>query len=88
MDVLSQINQYPANEQWFSTSLDSYQDVPLHLQDAFKSVVKARGIGLLLVDKRKKVHLIHKPKYRWSLFILGDYLKYYSKEKEIRKQIK
>lgn len=88
MDVLSQIDQYPGNEQWFSTSKDSYDNVPFKDQDAFKKVVKARGFGLLLVNKRKQVILVHKPKKKRFRPLFGDYLKYYSLEKDIRKYLK
>ena len=85
MGVLKQIDQYPGNEQWLSTSKDSYDAIPVHLQSAFVKICKARGIGLLLVDKRKRIILIHKPKKRRKLF--GSYLKYYSIEKDVKKYL-
>ena len=86
MPVYKQILQYPANEQWISISKDSYEMIPKHLRKPFVKVLKARGIGLLIVNSKKFVHRVHKPRKqrKW----LGTYLKYYSLENEIRAYLK
>jgi len=85
MPVYNQICQYPANEQWISISKDSYDDIPKNLRKPFVKVLKARGIGLLIVNPRKNIHCVHKPKRRRKFF--GDFLKYYSLEDDIRKYL-
>lgn len=86
MPVYKQVLQYPANEQWISISKDSFEMIPKHLRKPFIKVLKARGIGLLIVNGRKFVHREHKPKKnrKW----LGTFLKYYSLETDIRRYLK
>ncbi len=86
MPVYKQILQYPGHEQWISISQDSYDLIPKHLRRDFVKVLKARGIGLLIVTKRKFVHRVHKPKRnrKW----VGNFLQHYSLEEEIRKYLK
>ena len=86
MDVFKQVLQYKANEQWIALSKDSFDMIDARLQKPFVQVLKARGIGLLIVNSRKKVNLIHKPKRNKKLF--GDFLKFYSVGEEIRKYLK
>ncbi len=86
MPVYSQILQYPANEQWVSISEDSYEMIPKKLRKSFVKVLKARGIGLVIVNRKKFVSRIHKPQKRRKL--LGNFLKYYSLEKEIKGYLK
>ena len=86
MPVYNQVLQYPANEQWISISQDSYEMIPKKLQKPFVKVLKARGIGLVIVNRKKFVKRIHKPKKRRKL--IGNFLKYYSLEKEIKGYLK
>lgn len=86
MPVYDQVLQYPANEQWVSISQDSYEMIPKNLRKPFVKVLKARGIGLLIVNRKKFVRRVHKPKKRWKK--IGNFLKYYSLEKEIKAYLK
>lgn len=83
MDVIDQLNQYPANEQWLAFSKDSFEHLKKKSQKDLKKICKARGIGLLIYNKR--ITILVKPKFRWAWG--KDFLKYYSKEKEIRAYI-
>jgi hypothetical protein len=85
MDVFKQVLLYKADEQWISLSKDSFEMIDARLQKPFIQVLKARGIGLLIVNSRKKVNRIHKPKRNKKLF--GNFLKYYSVGEEIKKYL-
>jgi hypothetical protein len=80
--VLSQVEQYPANEKWISISEDSFQDIDKKGQDAFLKVCKSRGYGLIIVDEKKRNKLLFKPKKHYRPW--GSFVKFYSLEKEIR----
>lgn len=86
MDVFKQVLLYKADEQWIALSQDSFDMIDKRLQKPFVQVLKARGIGLLIVNSRKKVQRIHKPKRNRKLF--GNFLKYYSLGGEIKKYLK
>jgi hypothetical protein len=86
MDVFKQVLRYKADEQWIALSQDSFEMIDKRLQKPFVQVLKARGIGLLIVDSKKKVNRIHKPKRNHKLF--GNYLKYYSIGGEIKEYLK
>ena len=80
MDVIDQLNQYPANEKWLTFSKDSYESLNTKKQKDLKKICKARGIGLIIYGKR--ISVIDKPKFRWKLG--KDFIKYYSREKDVR----
>lgn len=80
--VLDQVEQYPANEKWISISEDSFEDIDKKGQDAFMSVCKNRGYGLIIVDSKKNNHRHYRPKKHYAFW--GSYVKYYSLEQEIR----
>lgn len=83
--VVKQIKQYPANRQWLACSADSLDRLSDKKQKELLSICKTQGIGLLYVDKKNRVTVLVKPKFRWKW--LGDFLSYYSREREIRGQI-
>lgn len=83
MDVIDQLNQYPANEQWLAFSKDSYQALNNKKQKDLRKICKARGIGLIIYNNR--ITVLGKPKFQWKWG--RDFLKYYSKEGEVRKLI-
>ena len=85
VDVIKQLKQYPANEQWLAFSKDSLTKISQQKQKQLKQICKCQGIGILIVHRVGKVRIWFKPKRKWKYF--GDYFKYYSKEKEIRKFI-
>jgi hypothetical protein len=94
--VISQLKQYPANEQWLAFSNDAFYSLAIEKQKLLKTICQFRGIGLLLIGKNTETELLSKPQKRWSWFFenrggwqwISDYLIYYSREKEIRKVIK
>ena len=86
MEVLEQVERYHANEKWISISEDSLLDFSHKQQNDFKKICKSRGYGLILVGKQKRVTVHSKPdkKYKW----IGNFLKYYSLEEEIKRYLK
>lgn len=85
VDVIDQLQQYPANEQWLAFSQDSIDAMAYVKVKKLKVMARNQRIGILIVKNKKEVKLLIKPKFRWSWG--KDFLKYYSKEKEIRKII-
>ena len=83
--VLDQLNQYPANRQWLAISEDGLGALAKKEQQHLRKICKRRGIGILLVNARGKVRSWLKPAHRRKWF--GDFLQYYSREKEIRKAL-
>ncbi len=95
VDVITQLKQYPANEQWLAFSKDAFAALREEKQRLLKTVCKNRGIGLLLIGKKQEVDLVNKPKKRWNFIErrggwqwISDYLVYYSRELEIRQAIR
>lgn len=86
MDVIKQVFQYPANERWISFSYDALEMIDQKLRDNVFRICAGRGIGVLLVNANKDVHLVAKPKYnfKWK----GDFVSYYLNEPEIRDFLK
>jgi len=85
MKVIHQVFQYPGNEQWLSLSEDSFDMIADNLQQNLIKICKARDIGVLMVDPKLNVNMIHPPKARKKLW--GDYLTYYHNENKIRKHL-
>lgn len=85
VSVIKQIGQYPANEQWLAFSQDSLNAIPMNKVENLKTICKHRGIGVLIVKPKGKVEIFVKAKFKMKW--LGDFLKYYSVEEEILKQI-
>ncbi|MBL4649421.1 MAG: hypothetical protein JKY03_06785 [Aureispira sp.] len=86
MEVIHQVFQYPANEQWLSLSEDSFDMIKEHLRMNLVKICKARDIGVLMVDKDLHVNMIHPPVAR-KRYWFYDYLAYYHNEEAIRKHL-
>lgn len=86
MEVIHQVFQYPANEQWLSLSEDSFEMINADLRMNLFKICKARNIGVLMVDSKLNVNLIHEAKGHRKPW--GDYLVYYLNEFDIRKFLK
>ncbi|MEM6964703.1 MAG: hypothetical protein AAF573_08065 [Bacteroidota bacterium] len=84
MDVIDQLKQYPANEQWLAFSKDSFESLKKKNQKDLKKICRARGIGLVIYNKR--ITVLTKPKFKWHWG--KDFLKYYAKEKVVRETIR
>ncbi|MEM8908937.1 MAG: hypothetical protein AAGD05_13910, partial [Bacteroidota bacterium] len=82
VDVIEQLKQYPANEQWLAFSKDSLNKLPRKKRHLLEWICRYEGIGVLVVSRFGRVRLWVKPKRRWKW--LGDFLIYYSLEKQIR----
>ncbi len=85
VEVLNQIRNYPANEQWLACSKDSLEVLTKKHRNNLEKICRAAGIGMLVVNKRGGVEEWTSAKYRRIWF--GDFLKFYSREKTIRSQI-
>ncbi len=86
MEVIHQVFLYPANEQWLSLSEDSFEMINSDLRMNLFKICKARDIGVLLVDAKLNVNMVHPAVAHRKWF--GDYLVYYLNEPEIRKFLK
>jgi hypothetical protein len=86
MEVIHQVFQYPANEQWLSLSEDSFDMIKANIRMNLIKICKARDIGVLMVDKDLQVNMIHPPKARKRYWFYG-YLTYYHNEEAIRKYL-
>ncbi len=85
VSVVKQIGHYPANEQWLAFSQDSLNSISFEKTKSLRTICKYRGIGILIVKPRGKVEIFLNAKYKSKWF--GHFLKYYSVEQEIKKQI-
>lgn len=82
VSVVKQVNQYPANEKWLAFSVDSLDKMGKREVRHLRKICKARGIGILEVKAKNKVKIRIKPKMQFNYG--KGFLRYYSKEKEIR----
>lgn len=85
IDVVQQLEQYPGNHQWLAFSKDSIKDIPKKKWQTLEKICMYRGIGVLIVSNKGEIELFLNPTRRWKWF--GDYVRFYSKEKEIRTTI-
>ncbi|MEL6867793.1 MAG: hypothetical protein AAFP19_25435 [Bacteroidota bacterium] len=83
--VIDQVLQYPANEQWLALCKTSVDHLSAEKWKKLKVLCRNNQIGILVVDHRKRVDILVNPRRHWRLF--GDFLTYYSKEQQIRKEI-
>lgn len=85
VDVIQQVKQYPANEYWLAFSDDSLASLSHEAYQQLLRICKTQGIGILEVQSGGEVDVLTRPRKRWRW--LGDYVTYYSLEKEIRSVI-
>lgn len=85
VDVIDQVQQYPANEQWLAFSQDSLNAIPYPKLKKLKTMARNQHIGIIIIKKKGAVQILIKPKMQWKW--RNDFLTFYSKEKEIRKII-
>ncbi len=87
VDVIRQIERYPANEKWIALSTDSYNKVSVKDKKTLHKKCKNKNIGLILVSPGGKVRIEKYPQYINTKFRDGDYLKYYCIGSEKRKTL-
>lgn len=80
--VLEQLQQYPANQQWLAFSADSLDSMPEQEKKYLRKICQRKGFGILIVFSKGKVKRWLSPTFQRKYF--GDFLQYYSLEKEIR----
>ncbi len=54
-DVVNQLRQYPANEQWLALSIDANKAIVAKDLEELKRVCLRKGVGLLIVTNKNKV---------------------------------
>ncbi len=84
-NVIKQLAQYPANERWLAFSKDSLQMLSKDKRRKLDKLCKQKGIGIVVVTKSGRAEMHRSASMRWKWF--GDFIKYYSSEKRIRKVI-
>jgi len=83
MKVIHQLKQYPANEKWLAFSKESVDQLDYRQRKNLIRICRRNGVGLILVKKWGAPEVWTKPSMKWKWF--GDYLSYYSREKEMRR---
>ena len=85
LQIVEQVMQYPANEQWLAFSKDSLDDLNKTERRALKKICRYEGVGVLIVHPSGKVKrwIRAVAKRKW----IGNFLAYYSLEKRILKQL-
>lgn len=85
LNVLNQIAQYPANEQWLAVSKDSLQlavdvknGIETDNEKMLRSICEKKGIGLIIVD-RKTARVVIAPRAR-----KGDFLFRYATAPQVK----
>lgn len=87
IDVIKQIETYPANEKWIALSTDSFNNLSIKEQNVLLNKCKKKYIGLLLVSSGEKVRIKNYPVNLKPRFTKKDYLTRYYIGKKIRKLI-
>lgn len=85
VNVIKQLAQYPANERWLAFSKDSLKALSKEQLKKLDKICKYKGIGIIVVTKKNNAEIYRSASMRWKWF--GDFIKYYSSEKRIRKAI-
>lgn len=85
VDVIRQLQQYPANEQWLAFSQDSLNALAYDKVKKLKKMARSQSIGIIVVQPKGKVKILLKPRMQWGWG--KDYLRFYSRETDIRKII-
>lgn len=86
LKVVEQIEQYPADERWLAFSEDAWGDFTAEQQQQLQKICRYHGIGLLLVGQGGRVERKIRARFHWDWW--HDYLRFYSREKEIRTAIR
>ena len=83
--VVEQIQQYPADERWLAFSKDAYHSLEIEKQRQLEHICRYHGIGLLVVSANGKADVLAKSRFNWDWW--HDYLRFYSREQDIRSAI-
>lgn len=86
VDVINQLNHYPADEQWLAFSQDSIDSLPYQKVKKLKKMARSQRIGIIVVRPKGKTKILVKPRRQWRWG--KDYLHFYAQEKQIRKAIR
>lgn len=84
--VIRQLAQYPANERWLAFSKDSLDLLEKDKLNSLDKICKYKGIGIIVVSKKGRAKVLRSASMQWKWF--GDFLVYYSYEKNIRQVIR
>lgn len=75
-----------ADERWLAFSKDAYYSLDIDKQRQLEKICRHHGVGLLVVFANGRVGRLAKARFHWDWW--HDYLRFYSKEEEIRAAIK
>lgn len=87
IDVIQQVQRYPANEQWIAISADAYNRLADDLQSALHTDCQKEGIGLLRVRSMSRITLMENPRPRIPPKPLRDFLDCYARSSAIRQRL-
>jgi hypothetical protein len=82
IDVIDQVRNYPANEQWIAISADAYDQLETEQEGLHKDSHK-EGIGLMRISVGEQVTLLSTPVPKEH----QDFLTCYAREKSIRQKL-
>lgn len=85
VNVIKQLHQYPGNEGWIAFDQASVDRMSSEQWRHLRKICRFQGVGLLIVKRNKKVSEVESPRFTFKWF--GDFLQFYSREKEIRELI-
>lgn len=83
IDVLRQLDKYPANEKWLAFSVDCFHSLNEEQKNDLSFKSSSKGVGILTVGPNKKVTILLLPINK-SKNEKKDYLSCYSREQDIR----
>ena len=86
IDVIAQVKDYPANEQWIALSADAYNQIGAEQETLHKDCHK-EGIGLIRISSGKKVTLLSSPKSKNPPKGYQDFFTCYARKKSIRQKL-
>ena len=86
IDVIAQVRNYPANEQWIAISTDAYNQLGTERETLHKDCHK-EGIGLIRVSAGEQITLLSTARPKNSLKGHQDFLICYARRESIYKKL-
>ncbi len=86
IDVIAQVKDYPANEQWIAISTDAYNQLGAEQETLYKDCQK-EGIGLMRISAGEQATLLNAPEPKNLPKGYQDFLVCYARGKSVRKKL-
>ncbi len=86
IDVIKQVQRYPASERWIAVSADAYNRLTDDLHTALHTDCQKEGIGLLRVSA-SRITTLENPRSRTHPTRIGDFLECYARSSSIRQRL-